>query len=903
MSDQQGPQNFIQFLFMVVKSYITGLPKMVKSFILSAVISGLMTLGLHFYLLLFPNDGYNASGDPVLDAILILADRQPPGPNVLVFWFLLNFLFWYIIGVFNEKGIGGGLKQFATTPVFAVQSLAQAGLGGFPLLMAGVAFAFVLRLFVLVPITSLQMFLMMLTILISQTDSIPLLGLKLGINDLRGLGGKKVAATDASVAEAATLILGALIGFGYLVFFPFDVFMVQVLLGLMVVGLVVVFMKGRGGNKKLNMLAMALMILCIFSFATTPVHADDGGAAESGGAGNVLANASLRDYMIRQGIPASLAGIAAALAAQGKLTPGLFDQLKKGKLGPRPGETIQEMQTRHKVEKKILDNLQNMDREVWFGKAQKLWKGKDEPGNIRVHIDKMINDLIHGKGIDLDKYNKIYTVYTGHITGRTITEDMIPTSNELNREIITNGIAWTTREIVTGVTVDGEFSKKSLVLRGLLGWVTLGGSEYVYVPANSVYTMKNYVDKGGNSILGGFLHGGGEAIFQWGVGKVIGGGMGLLGKGAGMTGKYLAGKFPGAANAAGKVINKISNALNTKIRWPGTGGTPKVPGGRVPGVKVPGGRVPGSTVAGPKGTNVTSKINTQVAKAPKVPSVPKTPKSPYPGIKNPNFKPAGKPPDLRGMTTKDQKGLKMICDKHGVKANMRPTTKYAKTHLDKGTAQPKPEMIKNKTINDIDAKHLGFPKGDQKGLVACKSPKPLPKTKPPEMTKQEWRDVKKRWIQREREFRDNKKYLEKLEGEGKIEWDKKSGIIYGKNAQGGRGKPYTGDNDAFSFTDPVTGKPVSPTVNNQINQDLKKLGVTQHNEHLGWDYSGAPKTPTTPGGRSKFQVNQGIDKKILNGHGPGGEPLNTYNPLNSGKQPGNPNDGWDTSYWTGGERM
>jgi hypothetical protein len=56
-------------------------------------------------------------------------------------------------------------------------------------------------------------------------------------------------------------------------------------------------------------------------------------------------------------------------------------------------------------------------------------------------------------------------------------------------------------------------------------------------------------------------------------------------------------------------------------------------------------------------------------------------------------------------------------------------------------------------------------------------------------------------------------------------------------------------------------------VNNQINQDLKKLGVTQHNEHLGWDYSNAPKTPTTPGGRSKYLVNLGIDKKILNGHG------------------------------------
>ncbi|MCX6648616.1 MAG: hypothetical protein NTV61_04420 [Candidatus Bathyarchaeota archaeon] len=890
MSEQQGPQNFIQFLFMVVKAYIVGLPKMIKSLILSAVISGLITLGLHFYLLLYPNDGYNTSGDPVLDAILVLADKQPPGPNVFVFWFLLNFLFWYVIGVFNEKGIVGGLKQFATTPVFVVQSLAQAGLGAFPLLMAGVAFAFILRLFVLIPMTSLQMFLMMVTILVSQSDSIPLLGLKLGINDLKGFSGRKMDPAEAKIAEPASLVIGALLGFGYLVFFPFDILMVQILLGLMVVGLIVVFMRGRGGNKKMTTLAMVLMLVCIFALATQPVRADDGGAAESGGAGNVLANASLRDFMIKQGIAPALAGIAAALAAQGKLTPGLFDQLKKGKLGPRPGETIDEMQTRHKVEKQILTNLQHIQKEIWFGKGQKLWKGEGEPGNVDKQIDKVINDLLSGKGLDLDKYNKIYTVYTGHVTGRTITEDMIPTSNELNKEILQNTIAWTTKEIVTGVDVDGNFSWSSMGLRIILGGVTMGGSEYVYVPANSIYSMKNYVDKGGNSILGGFWAAGKEAVWQWGIGRAIGAGFGIAGKGAGMAGKYLANKFPNAANAASNLVNKISKILNTKITWPGSG--PKVPG-----------KVPGTTISGPKGGNVGSKINSQVARAPTVPKAPSTPKSPYPGVKNPSFTKAGKPPDLRGMTPKDQKALKFVAEKHGVAPQMRPTTKYAAKHIEKGTAKPKPESIKNKTINDTDAEHLGFPKGDNKGLVACKSPNPLPKTKPADMTNQEWRDVKKRWVQREREFRDNKDHLTQMENEGKIEWDKDTGIIYGKNPNGTRGKPYTGDNDAFGFVDPVTGKPVSPTVNNAINQDLQKLGVTQHNEHLGWDYSHSSKTPAAPGAQSEFGMKQGIDNKIMNGHAPGGEPLNTYNPLEAAKNPGDPQAGWSTSYWTGGVRQ
>jgi hypothetical protein len=884
MSEQQGPQNFLQFLFMVVKAYITGLPKMIKSFILTAVISGVMTLGLHFYLLLFPNDGYNASGDPFLDSILVLADR-PLTPNVLLYWFLLNFLFWWIVGVFAEKGIGGGIKQFASTPVFILKSLGMSGLASFPLLLGGVALAFVVRL-LLADSTSLQMCLLMLTFLVGQAESIPIMGIKLALNDAKGLVGRKVPAAEASVGEGATFTFGAFIGFAYLSFFPFNLLIAQAIVVLMVVGIVLAFMKGRGKGK-VGVLAMALMIVCLFAVSLTPALADDGGAAESGGAGNVIGNPTLRDFMIKQGVPASLAGIAAALAAQGKLTPGLFDQLKKGKLGPRPGETPEEMVTRHKIEKQLLKNLQHMQKEVWFGKGQKLWKEKGAPGNINDQIDKVINDLLSGKGLDLNKYDKIFTVYTGHVSGRTITEDMIPTSNELNQEILQNTIAWTTKEIITGTDIDGNFSWSSLGLRIILGGVTLGKSESVYIGVNSYWAIKNYVDKGGNSILGGFWAGIKEAGWQIAIGQAIGAGFGLLGRGAGAVGKYLGNKFPNVANGAKNIINKISKVLNTELKWPGRGGA----GGKPP------------TVTGPKGTSIPSKINSQVAKAPAVPKVPKTPQSPYPGLKNPSFQPAGKPPNLKGMTVRDQKALKVVCDKHGVTAQMRPTSKYAKSHIESGKAAPKPEPIKAKSINDIDANHLGYPKGDNRGLVACKKPNPLPKEKPPNMTNQEWRDVKKRWVQREREFRDTSGKYQEMHDKGQIYWDKETGIIHQRTPNGGKGKPYAGDNDAFAFVDPVTGKPVSPTVNNAVNQDLQKMGVTTHNEHVGWDYSGSSRVPTKPGGKSQWQMDKKVDSAILNGHAPGGEPLNTYNPLNSGKSPGNPNDGWSTSWWTGGQRI
>ena len=158
---EQGPQNTIQFLTMMITSLIKGIPQMIKSIIVTSVISGVITLGLHFYLILVPNDGYNSSGIVLLDSILVLANVNPTPPNVLLFWFLANYLFWMVVGTFKEYGLVGGVKQFVTTPIFAINSLRESGFGAFPMLMGGLGFAFLMRLGILGTMTTLQMFLMM----------------------------------------------------------------------------------------------------------------------------------------------------------------------------------------------------------------------------------------------------------------------------------------------------------------------------------------------------------------------------------------------------------------------------------------------------------------------------------------------------------------------------------------------------------------------------------------------------------------------------------------------------------------------------------------------------------------------------------------------------------------------
>lgn len=852
--EQQGPQNTIQFLTMMITSLVKGIPQMLKSMIITSVLSGVVTLAAHFYLLLVPNDGYN-TGNPMLTPILVLANVQPTPPNVLLFWFLANYIFWMVIGTFKEYGILGGVKQFVTTPIFAINGLRESGFGAFPMLMGGLGFAFLLRLWILGTMTTLQMFLMMIGVLVSQENSITLIGMELFMTDIRKLVNRDKEIQDIGFGLPSTLILGAILGFAYLVFFPYNVQMVQVLLALMVLGIIGMFVQGRRKGTA-DQVALALMLLCAFSLMAMPVNADDGGAAESGGAQNVINNVPLRNYMISQGINPAIAGIAASLVAQGKMTPKIFEQLKKGKIKVTSDMSIQEMQTMQKVRTKVLTNLQKMEREVMFGKANKLWKPDGEKGNILEHTDKMINDLLKTGEVDINKYGKIYTVYTGHVTGRTITPDMVPTSGQLWRETISNTVNWTTREVITGQTIDGETSYKSMILRTIIGGATGGASEYVYTPANSIYAMKRYVDAGGNSIIGGWMAAGKQVIIDEATGRVIGGvmkygGKAIIatGKGVWAGGKYIVGKIPGALKATSNGLRKAGNAIKSGVKkgmnWFKKGGT---------GTRTP------------KTSGATGQVDEMLGKIRQK----NTTGSPYPDLEVDFKRATGKNIDIDGMTTKDIKALRMTCDKHGISAKMRPTTKNARKFIKDGRALPKPEAVKNKTINRIDTEYLGFNQADE-GLAACKRPKPLPKQRPSNLSPDEWRGVKRRWVQREREFRN---MANKIEKNPDLTWSKDTGIIYDKKT----GLPFTGDNDAFVFVDATTGKPVSPYTNQKIVKELKELGVIQHGEHANWDYSGSSRT-VKPGARqSPWQQNKTIDKKIIGGHMDGGEPLNSFNP-------------------------
>lgn len=212
---------------------------------------------------------------------------------------------------------------------------------------------------------------------------------------------------------------------------------------------------------------------------------------------------------------------------------------------------------------------------------------------------------------------------------------------------------------------------------------------------------------------------------------------------------------------------------------------------------------------------------------------------------------ANKPPDIRGMPDANVKAAQDIAKKHNVDIFIRPTNPASKKLLDQG-AHPKPEMIKTKTINELDL-YLGM-KPENIGKVGWFDPgtNPPPKGK---MSDAQYADLVERFDQRKAEFNNYKKDIGKItfpagkNGGHTI----KDGVILHPD-----GKPYTGDHDIFDIRKPDGTKPTKAEYD-AIIKDLKGPPFNaQHDGHRQWDYSTEKWSD-----RKKKNI---IDSKILDSH-------------------------------------
>ena len=549
-------------------------------------------------------------------------------------------------------------------------------------------------------------------------------------------------------------------------------------------------------------------------------------------------------------------------------------EVEKSQVDSRMAEAMQNI----KEDYEMLENLEKMRHEAIFGPQEVRVLGKDTPGGgFRGKIDRVLADFESTGEMDREAYRQIRKVYGKARTGQIASESELRTETQIIADTMRGATDRIGREVVTGVDSEGNVSYKSAAVRILTGILTAGSSEMVYTPANSVYTMKDYVDQGGNSAYEGFKRTVKDVVIGEIIGNLTGRGLQKFGKGLGRVAKVMGEAaeevYPEATRAAIKRVKKLVDVLTKQRRSPFASKVQPPP------------KIPGKVSPRPTRAEVTDRLKQYKAAQSRA--------TPGLEIDESSFKPAGKPADLRGVPLRDQKAIQMVSHKHGVKAQFRPTNPDSKPWLETGRGHPKPEMLKTKTISRKYDTRLGFSE-DKVGTVACKKPV-MPSKRPPDFTDAEFRELKERFLERSAEYLDQEAKLDALVNKGKISWNKQTGDIVNPKT----GKPFAGDNDAFGFVDAVTGKPVSPTVNRQINQDLQNLGATTHGEHLAWDYSKLSKVPEAgapPGAQSPYDIASGIDKKILGKHQQGGEALNTYNPLDGDK------GGWSTSYWNGGTR-
>ncbi len=190
--------------------------------------------------------------------------------------------------------------------------------------------------------------------------------------------------------------------------------------------------------------------------------------------------------------------------------------------------------------------------------------------------------------------------------------------------------------------------------------------------------------------------------------------------------------------------------------------------------------------------------------------------------------------DSTWMTENSQKAVQQVADDMGVQIHVRPGNKYSKEWLDAGDAIPKPELIKNKTINDLDV-YLGAP-ADKKGLVGHFKPiEPSPDDVPKDL----YDKVMERFTKRSKEFDNYSEAIDAMKADGVLKVSD-DGIISlaVKDPETGQTvfKQVAGDVDLFDVTN-FDGSPLPQNVKDMAVKKLQSIKTSnvEHRDLLSWD--------------------------------------------------------------------
>ncbi|MGW8488081.1 hypothetical protein [Streptomyces sp. NPDC055886] len=209
-----------------------------------------------------------------------------------------------------------------------------------------------------------------------------------------------------------------------------------------------------------------------------------------------------------------------------------------------------------------------------------------------------------------------------------------------------------------------------------------------------------------------------------------------------------------------------------------------------------------------------------------------------------------------GIPEKNFDKFRDLARDRNVVVDVRPTNPSAPKWLDEG-AMPKPQDIKAKTVNEVDA--LLGADADTIGLVGYFQPVLPAEGSVPHGA---WDRVVSRFNQRSTEFRELAGKMAQYEAEGRFVVQ--DGVVYGVDDAGDR-RPITGDHDVFDVSSPDGSRLSHPDHDALIDEMRAKDMAVVHGAHMFWN-------PPTAFDKSVF------DKIVGSHQGPSGEPLLRFTP-------------------------
>ncbi|NNN35643.1 hypothetical protein HLK59_35825 [Streptomyces sp. S3(2020)] len=215
-----------------------------------------------------------------------------------------------------------------------------------------------------------------------------------------------------------------------------------------------------------------------------------------------------------------------------------------------------------------------------------------------------------------------------------------------------------------------------------------------------------------------------------------------------------------------------------------------------------------------------------------------------------------------GMPEKNFGKFRRVARERGLTIDVRPARPTTAKWLDEGKL-PRPQEIRAETINDLDV-HLGA-KTEHIGLVGYFAPR-LPEDRTV-FDGATWADIKARHAQRLDEFRQLSTTMEALAEQDRFHV--RDGLVLGHRG-GTPDGPLTEITDGhavFDLATPGSGRLDTPTYDDAVAAMTHNDMAVTHGAHLYWR---APRSP----------YSEGVFTKIVESHGPDGEPLLRFRPEN-----------------------